>query len=106
MIERQQPAEDDVLLDIGGCFVGRPAIRIPDGAVEGGMGVGEPGWMSIVEVGQCSLLQLGLSGIRRIEPALAQCVQLAGSIGDRLDTGSVRWLLARAAGSARSGSRY
>ena len=80
-IECQQAGEDLLV----GCRLGLeivPPVCGPDGAVEGGVGMGQPGGAGVVEVGEGPLLQLGFARVRRVEPLLAQLVQLARRIRD------------------------
>ncbi|MEZ4523592.1 MAG: hypothetical protein R3A46_18395 [Thermomicrobiales bacterium] len=72
-VQRQQAPQDGFVVGVGGVFL--PAVAGPDGAVEGLVGVVEPGGTVAVEVGQGAFLELGVAGVFGVEPVLAQLVQ-------------------------------
>ena len=110
-VERQQ-AFQDVVVGGGGGEVG-PAVGGCHGLVESGVGLGQPGWALVVELGEGALGQLlfktgagngavgvwaggqaqghhfgqGLRPLGRVEPGLAQVVQPLGSLGDGAGVG-------------------
>jgi hypothetical protein len=80
-IEGEQPREDDVLLDLGGDLVVRPAVGVPDGAVQSRAGVLEPrrALVAVVRQRPCSQLRSELA----IGPAprFVAWPILSGSVG-------------------------
>jgi hypothetical protein len=93
-IQREQSLQDDFLGDLGGVFVVGPGVGGPDGAVEGGVAVLEPGGALIVEVGEGALLEFGLRRALGVEPVAALVVDVSDGVGDGLDAGIVDRLLA------------
>jgi hypothetical protein len=81
-VESKQAGEDGVLVDGGGVGI-VPAVGIPDGAIERGVGVLQPSGAGIVEVGEGALLQLRLGGALGVQPVLAQLVEPPGRLADR-----------------------
>lgn len=91
-VEREQPRQDRILVDPAGHRI-VPAVGGPDGSVERGVGVLEPGRTPVVEVGQRSLLQFGPGRTLRVEPDFASLVEeaekamtvlpLVGYLGDQ-----------------------
>lgn len=61
------------------------------------MGVVKPGRALVVQVGERALLQLGLGGVRGVEPVVAQLHQAPGGIRDCFHDGGIvlGWLLSR-----------
>ncbi len=58
-VEVEEAGQEIIVRDVGG-----PGVGGEDGVVEGGVGVAEPGWHGVVELGQGALLEfLGAASV-------------------------------------------
>lgn len=89
VVEREQTGEDFLGGEGPAVDFGGPVVGGDDGLVEGAVDVGEPGGALVVEVGEGALLELGLRGVGRVEPVVAELDEVAGGGGDGLDEGRV-----------------
>ena len=84
-VEGEQPCEDLLVRSCIRCL--RPAVGGEDGCIELAVGDVEPCGALVVEVGEGALLELRFADAVgwRVEPALAQVVELACGPGDGRD---------------------
>ena len=127
-IDRQQPPQQLLLPQLRGRHRLRPAVGGEDGAVEGGVEVGEPGRAGVVEVRQRAAAQLALGvlagreqargqrgqhvrllahQLRRVEPAPPRLVQRPRRLADGVALPSLlrRQRLVRRVERPREGER-